>query len=53
MKRKQHPSTEVKQETHTFFQKRAAGFDEGTFLRALAEVPDVPPEKCDRKQAVR
>ena len=38
----------VRQETHTFFQSRAAGFDEGAFRRALAEVPDVPPAKRDR-----
>lgn len=53
MKQKRRPSTEVKQETKAFFQKRAAGFDEGAFLRALAEVPDVPPEKRDRKKAAR
>lgn len=53
MKRKRRLSTLVRQETHAFFQKRAAGFDEGAFLRALAEVPDVPPEKRDRKRAVR
>ena len=53
MKQKRRPTAEVKQETHAFFQKRAAGFDEGAFLRALAEVPDVPPEKRDRKKAAR
>ena len=43
----------IRQETHAFFQSRAAGFDEGAFLRALAEVPDVPPEKRDRRKAAR
>ena len=38
----------IRQETHAFFQSRAAAFDEGAFLQALAEVPDVPPEPCDR-----
>lgn len=38
----------VRQETHAFFQSRAAAFDEGAFLQALAEVPDVPPAKHDR-----
>ena len=48
MKRKRRSSVQVRQESHAFFQQRAAGFDEGAFLRALAEVPDVPPEKRDR-----
>lgn len=53
MKQKRRSPTLVRQETHAFFQKRAAGFDEGAFLRALAEVPDVPPEKRDRRKAAR
>ena len=53
MKRKQRPSKVGKKETSTFLQRRAAGFNEGAFFRALAEVPDVPPEKRDRKKAAR
>ena len=48
MKRKQRPPTVGKKETHAFFQRRAATFDEGAFLQALAEVPDVPPAAHDR-----
>ncbi|MBI2505464.1 MAG: hypothetical protein HYW07_19810 [Candidatus Latescibacteria bacterium] len=48
MKRKRRSPVQIQQETHAFFQRRAAGFDQGAFLQALAEVPDVPPEKHDR-----
>lgn len=53
MKRKRCSSTSIQKETRAFFKDRAAGFDEGAFLRALAEVPDVPPEKRDRLKAAR
>ena len=38
----------VRQETHDFFQTRAARFNEHEFLQALNEIPDTPPEKRDR-----
>ena len=38
----------VRQETHTFLQERAAGFDEKAFLAALDEIPDVEPKAEDR-----
>ncbi len=48
MKQKRRPSVRVRQEPRTILQSRAAAFDEGAFLQALAEVPDVPPAKHDR-----
>lgn len=48
MKRKRRSPAQIQQETHAFFQRRAAGFDEGAFLQALAEVPDVPSAAHDR-----
>ena len=43
----------VRQETHPFFQARAARFDEDEFLRALNEIPSTPPEKRDRMPSAR
>ncbi len=48
MKRKPRPSATGKKGRDGVPQSRAAAFDEGEFLQALAEVPDVPPARHDR-----
>ena len=39
----------VRQETHAFFKPWVATFDEAAFLQALEAIPDIPPERRDRR----